>query len=99
MAEQWRQWRGCVVSTWLRERKADLMRNLYFAHRLLASYAGDANGRADLQRRVRRATEEFYELHGKAEEFAEYASKQDAEAERAKQLARERAYQQRGICV
>jgi len=68
------------MSTRLRERRADLMRNLYHAHQFLDEYTGDANGRADLMRRVRRVTEEFHELGGSAEEFAEYAARQDAEA-------------------
>jgi hypothetical protein len=43
------------------------MRNLYHAHQLLDEYTGDANGRADLMRRVRRVTEEFHELGGRAD--------------------------------
>jgi hypothetical protein len=34
------------MSTRLRERRADLMRNLYHAHQLLDEYTGDANGGA-----------------------------------------------------
>ena len=53
------------MSTRLRERRADLMRNLYHAHQFLDEYTGDANGRADLMRRIRRVTEEFHELGGR----------------------------------
>jgi len=68
------------MSTRLRYGRADLMRNLYHAHQFLDEYTGDANGKADLMRRVQRVTEEFHELGGSAEEFAEYAARQDAEA-------------------
>jgi hypothetical protein len=91
---------GDVMSVWVKERREDLMLNLYHANKLLAEFTlHDPNGLVDLQRRIRRATEEFHELGGTAEEFAAYCTKADAEVERQKQLNKERYYEQTGIIL
>jgi hypothetical protein len=85
------------MTTWLQQRKADLMKNLWHAQRLLAEYRGDPAGQVDLVLRVRRVDEQFRELGGSPDEYREFIEREEAEAERSKLLARERSYERTGI--